>query len=221
MQVNRLTFLVVASALLGCGGGGGSDYGGPTNPPPPPPPPGNQQTLGSITTNVSTVNLGAGNTQTITVSAFDTQNALIANPGTPTFSSSQSAIAEVDGQGVVLAISQGTSTVNVSLTVGTVTKTATVAVNVTGTLPSSADVIASSGDYTFTPKNVAIGRGGSVTWTFGGIEHTVTFTSTAGAPASISSGGYSTAISRTFTAAGNFAYICTLHPGMSGQVVVR
>lgn len=220
MQFNRWTILAVTSALLGCGGGGGgSDYGGPTTPPPPPP--GNQQTLGSITTNVSTVNLGAGNTQAITVSAYDTQNALIVNPGTPTFSVSPSGVAEVDGQGVVLAVSQGSATVNVSLTVGTVTKTAAVAVNVTGTLPSSADVIASSGDYTFTPKNVAIARGGSVTWTFGGLEHTVTFTNTAGAPASINSGGYSTAISRTFTAAGNFAYNCTLHQGMSGQVVVR
>lgn len=217
MQVNRLAFLVVTSALLGCGGGG-SDDGGTTGPPPPP---GNQQTLGSISTNVTTINIGAGNTQTITVSAFDTQNAVIANPGTPTFTVAQSAIAEVDGQGVVLALSQGVTAVNVSLTMGAVTKTATVSVSVSGTLPSDASVIASSGDYVFTPKNVAILRGGSVTWTFGALEHTVTFTNTSGAPASISTGGYSTAVSRTFGSAGNFAYTCTIHAGMSGQVVVR
>ena len=104
---------------------------------------------------------------------------------------------------------------------GGVTKTVTVTVNVSGTLPAQADVIASSGDYVFTPKNVAIARGGSVTWTFGVLEHTVTFTNTAGAPASISSGGYSAAVSRTFGSAGNFAYTCTIHAGMSGQVVVR
>jgi len=217
MQVNRLAFLVVTSALLGCGGGG-SDDGGTTGPPPPP---GNQQTLGSISTSVTTINIGAGNTQTITVSAFDTQNAVIANPGTPTFTVAQSAIAEVDGQGVVLALSQGATAVNVSLTMGAVTKTATVSVSVSGTLPSDASVIASSGDYVFTPKSVAIVRGGSVTWTFGGLEHTVTFTNTSGAPASISTGGYSTAVSRTFGSAGNFAYTCTIHAGMSGQVVVR
>ena len=217
MQVNRLAFLVVTSALLGCGGGG-SDDGGTTGPPPPP---GNQHTLGSISTNVTTINIGAGNTQTITVSAFDTQNAVIANPGTPTFTVAQAAIAEVDGQGVVLALSQGVTAVNVSLTMGAVTKTATVSVSVSGTLPSDASVIASSGDYVFTPKNVAILRGGSVTWTFGALEHTVTFTNTSGAPASISTGGYSTAVSRTFGSAGNFAYTCTIHAGMSGQVVVR
>jgi plastocyanin len=167
------------------------------------------------------MNLGAGNTQTITVSAFDTQNATIANPGTPTFTVAQSAIAEVDGQGVVLGLTQGTTTISVSLTMGAVTKTATVTVSVSGTLPDQADVIASSGDYVFTPKNVAIVRGGSVTWTFGVLEHTVTFANTAGAPASISSGGYSSAVSRTFVSAGNFAYTCTIHAGMSGQVVVR
>lgn len=218
MRVNRLAFLAVTSALLGCGGGGGDDGG--TTGPPPPPPPGNQ-TLGSISTNVSSINLVAGSTQTITVSAYDTQGGLISNPGTPTFSIPQSPVAEVDGQGVVLGLSQGTAAVNVSLTVGAVTKTTTVAVSVSGTLPSDASVIASSGDYVFTPKTVAIARGGSVTWTFGGLEHTVTFTNTAGAPASINTGGYSTAVSRTFGTNGNFSYICTLHPGMAGQVIVR
>ena len=219
MQVNRLAFLVVTSALFGCGGGG-SDYGGTTGPPPPPP---GNQTLGSINTNLTSISLVAGNTQSITVSAYDTQGGVISNPGTPTFSvpAAQLAVAEVDGQGVVLGLSQGTATVTVSLTVGAVTKTATVTVNVSGTLPNSADVVASSGDYTFTPKNVAILRGGSVTWTFGALEHTVTFANTAGAPASINSGGYATTVSRSFTTAGNFSYICTLHPGMSGQVVVR
>ena len=104
---------------------------------------------------------------------------------------------------------------------GNATKTATVNVVVTGALPSDANVVASSGDYVFTPNRVAITRGGSVTWTFGGLEHTVTFSQTAGAPASISSGGYSTAVSRTFQTPGNFTYNCTIHAGMSGQVVVR
>ncbi len=220
MRVIRLTYLVVTSALLGCGGGGGDD-GGTTGPPPPPPPPGPTQTLGSISTNVTTISVLAGNTQTITVSAFDTQNAAISNPGSPVFTSTSGAVAEVDGQGIVLGLTQGTATVNVSLTMGSVTRTATVTVNVSGVLPSDAAVVASSGDYVFTPKNVAISRNGTVTWTFGGLEHTVTFSQTAGAPASISTGGYSTAVSRTFLTAGNFLYNCSIHAGMSGQIVVR
>jgi plastocyanin len=217
MHVIRLAGFVVLSATLACGGGGG-DGGGTTNPPPPPPPP-NNQTLGSISTSVTSLALEAGNSQTITVSAFDTQGGLISNPGTPTFSSVSSAVAEVDGSGTVLAISQGSTTINVSLTIGSVTRTATVAATVTGILPAQQNVNTSSGDV-FTPNKVILGRGGQVTWTFSATEHTVNF-SGAGAPAGITSGGYSSSHTRTFANAGNFNYTCSIHAGMSGQVVVR
>jgi plastocyanin len=218
MQVIRLACLVVTSALLGCGGGGSDDDGGTTGPPPPPP--GNTQTLGSITTNVQTLSLGAGSSQTITVQALDANGAPLANAGSPVFSSVSSAIAEVDNTGAVLALSQGNTTINVSLTHGSVTRTAAVAVNVTGVLANQADVVASSGDYIFTPKTVAIQAGGTVNWTFGGLSHTVTFVAAAGAPASISE-TYSTSVSRTFPTAGNFTYNCTIHAGMTGKIVVR
>jgi plastocyanin len=216
MQVDRLTFLVVTSALLGCGGGG-SDDGGTTGPPPPPP--GTTQTLGSISTNVTSINLVAGNSQTITVTAYDTQGGVISNPGTPTFTSSQANVADVDAAGIVFGVSSGTTVVTVSLVRGSVTKTASVSVTVTGTLPSTASVSTTSGDV-FTPGTVAIARGGSVTWTFGTTIHNVTFAGSAGAPNNIpnTSGGTE---SRTFTQAGNFSYVCTIHSGMNGQVVVR
>jgi plastocyanin len=217
MRVTRLTCLAVSSALFACGGGGGDD-GGTTNPPPPPPP--SNQTLGSISTNVTSVNLVAGNSQTITVSAFDTQGALIVNPGTPTFSSSSATIAEVDGGGTVVGISQGNATINVSLTMGSVTRTAAVTAAVTGALPQQGNVSTVSGDV-FTPNKVIIGQGGQVTWTFGPVEHTVAFAATSGAPAGITAGGYSSSHSRTFSQKGNFSYSCTIHAGMNGQVVVR
>lgn len=212
MRVARSAGLVlVTSVLFGCGGGDD----GPTDPPPP-----GNQTLGSITTNVTSVNLVAGNSQTITVQARDTEGAVIANPGAPTFSSASTAVAEVDGSGTVLGLTSGSTTINVSLTRGGVTKTAEVAVVVTGSLPSQANVSTLSGDV-FTPNKVLISQGGSVTWTFGPVEHTVSFTSGAGAPAGITSGGYSSQHSRTFNQAGNFSYICTIHAGMNGQVIVR
>lgn len=217
MHVTRLACLVVTSALLGCGGGGGDED--PTGPPPPPPPPPTSQTLGSITTNVSSINLVAGNTQTITVSALDTQGGVIVNPGTPTFNSVSASIAEVDGSGTVLGLNSGNTTINVSLTMGSVTRTAVVTVAVTGSLPSQANVSTSAGDV-FTPNKVVLSQGGSVTWTFGVVEHTVSF-STAGAPAGITSGGYSSSHSRTFNQSGNFSYVCTIHAGMNGQVIVR
>ena len=215
MRVSRFACLVT-SALLGCGGGGGDD-GGTTNPPPPPPP--SNQTLGSIGTSVTSLNLGAGDTQTIAVSAFDTQGAIIVNPGTPTFSSASATIAEVDGGGTVLGIAQGSTTINVSLSLGGVTRTASVATSVTGSLPFQTGVSTTSGDF-FTPNKVAIAQGGQVTWTFGATEHTVVF-SGVGSPGGITSGGYSSSQSRSFAQKGNFSYVCTIHTGMSGQVIVR
>lgn len=217
MRFFRLAGLVVATALVGCGGGGGSDDGGTTAPPPPP---ANNQTLGSITTNVTTMNVPAGQSQTIIVSAFDTQNAIISNPGLPTFVATNTAVAEVDNQGAVLGLTSGSAIVNVALTRGGITKNATVTVNVTGALPTNA-AIAAGIDAAFTPKRVAIARGGSITFNFASLEHTVAFNATAGAPSGISSGGLNAAISRTFGTAGNFTYICTIHAGMSGEVIVR
>ena len=94
------------------------------------------------------------------------------------------------------------------------------AVAVTGVLPSQENVSTASGDI-FTPNKVAIAQGGQVTWTFGGVEHTVSFTSASGAPSGILSGGYSSSHSRTFPTPGNYSYVCTIHAGMSGQVIVR
>jgi plastocyanin len=216
MRVTRYACLVVTSALLGCGGGGGDD-GGTTNPPPPPPP--GTQTLGSISTSPSSLNLVAGNTQGITVSAFDAAGAVIANPGTPVFSTASAAIAEVDASGTVLGIAQGSTTINVSLTLGSVTRTASVATAVSGTLPFQSSVSTTSGDF-FAPNKVVIAQGGQVTWTFGVTEHTVVFSGT-GSPGGITSGGYSSSHSRTFAQSGNFSYVCTIHAGMSGQVIVR
>src|SRR5574339_25467 len=101
MKVTRWAGVAVASAILGCGGGGGDDGGGTTGPPPPPP---TTQTLGSISTSVTSLNLSAGNSQTITVSALDTQGGVIANFPSPLFTSTAATVAEVDGSGSVLAI---------------------------------------------------------------------------------------------------------------------
>ena len=216
MKVTRWACVAVTSVILGCGGGGGDD-GGTTNPPPPPPP-GGTQTLGSISTNVTSMSLGAGDTQTISVSAFDTNGGLIVNAN-PSFTAASATIAEVDGAGTVLGIRSGSTTITVTVSIGAVTRTASVAVNVTGTLPAQGNVSTASGDI-FTPNKIAIGQGGQVTWTFGGTEHTVVFSST-GAPAGITSGGYSSSHSRTFTQSGNYSYVCTIHAGMNGQVIVR
>ena len=216
MQVSRFATRVLAVAVFGSGGGG--EDGGTTGPPPPPPPP-STQVLGSITVSATTMNLAAGNSQPIIVTALDTQGAIIANPGTPTFAVAPSGIATVDGTGVVVGIAAGSAVVTVTLTRTGVTRTATVNVTVTGSLPGFANVSTTSGDA-FTPSNVTIARGGSVTWTFGVTVHNVTFQGGAGVPANIPDRSGTTE-SRTFSTVGDFSYTCTLHAGMNGQVIVR
>lgn len=74
---------------------------------------------------------------------------------------------------------------------------------------------------TFTPANVAIGVGGTVTFTFGDVPHNVFFDNApAGAPDAITGANANMSATRTFTTAGTFQYNCRIHPGMNGTVVV-
>jgi plastocyanin len=88
----------------------------------------------------------------------------------------------------------------------------------TPTSPVSTTSVAVS-DNQFTPKDIQVAIGATVTWTWvqGAIDHNVTF---AGGPASgnLKSGATFT---RTFPAAGTFNYSCTLHSGMTGTVLVK
>jgi plastocyanin len=200
--------LVVAPACGG--GGGGDDNGGGTGP---------QQTLGEIRPSVTTLNLNAGQSATITVTALNTSGGTISSAGNPSFTSRSTTVAEVTNTGVVFGLAAGTTTIDVSLSFGGVTKTATVAVTVTGTLPASASVAAGSAANTFQPQVVGVSRGGTVTWSFAAVEHNVTF-SAGGAPANIPNTTNAN-VSRTFGTAGNFPYDCSLHAGMVGTVIVR
>ncbi|ADB48582.1 cupredoxin domain-containing protein [Conexibacter woesei] len=73
-------------------------------------------------------------------------------------------------------------------------------------------------DIAFNPSRVTIHRGDRVTWQWrdGRTRHNVTSRSFRSA-STRSSGSYSV----TFGRPGTFAYHCTLHPGMTGSVVVR
>ena len=71
----------------------------------------------------------------------------------------------------------------------------------------------------FTPSSISVTPNATVTWQWnsGGEEHNVTFQD---GPASPTQGSGSFA--RTFTAAGSFPYLCTIHgaQGMTGVVTV-
>ena len=74
-------------------------------------------------------------------------------------------------------------------------------------------------DFAFAPATLTITAGDTVTWTNEDqIEHTAT--STTGA---FDSGllGQGASYSFTFTTPGTYAYLCTPHPSMTGQIVVQ
>jgi plastocyanin len=74
---------------------------------------------------------------------------------------------------------------------------------------------------TFSPSAVTIAATEAVTWTNGtGIAHNVTFGQVAGAPANVPD-FTAGSVSRPFPTAGTYPYQCTIHAGMTGQVVVE
>lgn len=97
-----------------------------------------------------------------------------------------------------------------------------------GTPPS--DNVVTLGDASFTPANLSVSAGTTVTWKWscsndgygyssGCVTHTVTFDDGSGiASAPQDSGSFT----RTFSAAGTYKYHCAIHgSAMSGQVVVK
>ena len=86
------------------------------------------------------------------------------------------------------------------------------------TFPQEASVTAGTTPV-FTPGSVDIAAGGTVTWSFSALAHTVTF-QTANSPADVPA-TTNNQVPRPFPTPGTYHYICTIHPGMSGTVVVH
>ncbi|MEO6444469.1 MAG: Ig-like domain-containing protein [Gemmatimonadaceae bacterium] len=203
--------LLVAVAVAGCGGGGGGV--GTTSPPP------SGATLDRIVVTPATFSLTAGQSQVLTAAGQTAAGASVSGT-TLSYSSSNTSVASVSTTGTVVGLSAGASTITVTGTAGGVSRSTTALASVTGTLPNAVTVAAGNLTNDFTPRNIAVARGGSVTWTFGVTAHDVDFQGQAGAPANIPITASNGGITRTFNNAGSFGYICTIHSGMSGGVFV-
>src|SRR5581483_1406247 len=87
-------------------------------------------------------------------------------------------------------------------------------------LPSAhaAPAAVSVSSFQFSPSAVTIQAGESVTWSWNGGFHSVTFDAPS-APADCPAQSSGTC-TRTFPAAGTYAYHCAIHPSMTGSVTV-
>lgn len=84
--------------------------------------------------------------------------------------------------------------------------------------PAPGRASVSLANKSFSPHSVTISVGGTVTWSNkDNMPHTVTSTSSAFRSPILNQGGR---YKQTFNKAGTYPYICTLHSGMSGTVVV-
>lgn len=203
MRIRSYAAIVLIAAAAGCGSDSGTTTAAPT--------------VGKIVIADILTAINPGKSLQLAVFAFNPSGQLLVNPGTFVWTSSVASVASVSQTGVVTAVAPGATTVSAAL--GGATGTITVVVSALTT--STKDTVVTL-PATFIPNIVTIALGQSVTFVFGGgIAHNVIFkTSPAGAPADIQN-ATNLVFTRTFNTRGTFNYDCTVHPGMSGQVIVQ
>ncbi len=176
-----------------------------------------------VTVNValSDAILPIGELAQATVGARDANNAVVAlgSRALP-WSSTNTAVATVSSGGVITTAGIGTTQIRASVVEGA----ATVVGNATFTVVANADAKASVDvtmpGLTFSPADMVVKLNGTVRFIFPSLNHNVNFSPRiAGAPADINTLSNQT-VSRTFTTVGVFPFVCTLHNGMVGTVVV-
>ena len=91
---------------------------------------------------------------------------------------------------------------------------------ITPTTPPATATIAATPALAFSPSTVTIAPGGTVTFAFGSVGHTVKFDSGTNPPSDITGVNTNTSISRSFPSAGTFTFHCTIHPAMTGSIIV-
>jgi plastocyanin len=165
-----------------------------------------------VTVSPPSITLGVGGSSQLSVIARDAS----LNPvnASASWRSSNTTVATVSGEGLVVARAVGNATI--TATVSGISGESLVSV---ASGPSTSAVVSMPGN-SFVPADVRIAVGGRVTFQFPSIPHNVIFArTTPGAPEDIQVTSNRN-VDRVFPVEGSFPYDCTLHPGMVGRVTV-
>lgn len=130
------------------------------------------------------------------------------------YSSSASSVVNVNANGRAIGIGPGTASIT-----ATTSGQSSTPLTITVTPSPTVGVVVLMPNTTFSPATATIKVDQVVVFDFPALAHTVVFDNRPGKPTDIPATMNAT-ISREFTTAGTFPFRCTIHPGMTGQVVV-
>jgi Big-like domain-containing protein len=116
----------------------------------------------------STVTLEQGSTVQLGTVARDQRGVLIVHVGGVTFSSSDAAIANVSGSGLVTGIAAGTADISVTKTIAGVTRSAAMKATIPEVIPSASLVITADLRRGWQPSIAHLTVGGTVLWVTAG-----------------------------------------------------
>jgi plastocyanin len=187
---------LLPAIAAGCGGDGSTSSG----------------RVAAVLITTASATLRIGEQRQFTAVAIDESGNDIVNAGTVTWESAAPSVASVSTTGRVVAVAEGATTISATIQGVTGNRLVTV-------LPPSASAVVTMPGFSFVPFQVEIRRGEQVFFEFPREPHNVIFERITGAPQDIQV-MVNVTIPRRFDLAGNFTYDCTIHPGMTGLVIV-
>ena len=165
--------------------------------------------IAQIVLSSSGTSVVVGNTLQFTTTVRDVNGAVVSNAPLQWLSSATNT-ATVNQNGLVTARAAGAA--RISARYGSVKDSVEIVV-----ITDGLDVN-TSGEV-FLPFSLSVPQGATVRFNFTG-EHDVHFAQIQGAPANILIASDVTTL-RTFNTRGTFPYVCEIHPGMAGEIVVQ
>jgi hypothetical protein len=199
----QVRVLTVGAMLLLAGCGKSADGGSITGLPKP----------ASVRITVPAADLFVGQSVQLSATAQDDAGADLA-AGDPSWTSSNSSVAQVSETGLLQAMSAGSAT----LTATIAGKSATMGVTIEE-LPGY-DVTVQV-NAAFTPATIIIRQNGTVHFVFSGVQQNITFsTAFPGAPTDVPNTTMGT-VNRQFNTVGDFRFTSSVSAGLAGLVKVR